>query len=127
MTKDHHFHQDESNGNHSKDTSEENKIPSTHTLSRSSKDTFVVGHQSKFLTTSRMLQLFSYDVKAPTDDMQVIYIDGAWDLFHPAHVALLKVAREVRQTKCQILKLRLEFYRYFNLYFFGNFGREVTI
>jgi len=41
-----------------------------------------------------MLQLFSAGVKAPTDDMRVIYIDGAWDLFHPGHVSTLKAARE---------------------------------
>ena len=41
-----------------------------------------------------MLQLFSADVKAPTDEMRVVYIDGAWDLFHPGHVSTLKAARE---------------------------------
>jgi ethanolamine-phosphate cytidylyltransferase len=55
----------------------------------------VLGSQSKFLTTSRMLQLFS-NVKAPTEGMRVIYIDGAWDLFHPGHVAVLEAARQVR-------------------------------
>lgn len=55
----------------------------------------MVGNQSKFLTTSRMLQLFSAGVKAPTKDMHVVFIDGAWDLFHPGHVAILKAAREV--------------------------------
>lgn len=54
-----------------------------------------LGSQSKFLTTSRMLKLFSADVRTPTKDMRVIYIDGAWDLFHPGHVAVLKAAKEV--------------------------------
>mmetsp|Transcript_10358 Transcript_10358/g.24672 ORF Transcript_10358/g.24672 Transcript_10358/m.24672 type:complete len:436 (-) Transcript_10358:2766-4073(-) len=53
-----------------------------------------LGRQSKFLTTTRLLQLFSENVTAPTEDMRVIYIDGAWDLFHPGHVALLKAAKE---------------------------------
>uniref|UniRef100_A0A7S4AB31 ethanolamine-phosphate cytidylyltransferase n=1 Tax=Pseudo-nitzschia australis TaxID=44445 RepID=A0A7S4AB31_9STRA len=53
-----------------------------------------LGSQSKFLTTTRLLQLFSENVKTPTEDMRVIYIDGAWDLFHPGHVALLKAAKE---------------------------------
>jgi ethanolamine-phosphate cytidylyltransferase len=57
---------------------------------------WVLGSQSKFLTTSRMLQLFSANVKSPTTDMRVIYIDGAWDLFHPGHAAILKAARKVR-------------------------------
>lgn len=40
----------------------------------------VLGSQSKFLTTTRLLQLFSANVKSPTEDMRVIYIDGAWDM-----------------------------------------------
>jgi ethanolamine-phosphate cytidylyltransferase len=55
----------------------------------------VLGGQSKFLTTSRLLQLFHADVRSPTKEMRVVYIDGAWDLFHPGHVAILKAAREV--------------------------------
>jgi len=75
LTKDHHFHQEDGSG-------------------RTSTSLVSLGQQSKFLTTSRMLQLFSADVKAPTDEMRVIYIDGAWDLFHPGHVSTLKAARE---------------------------------
>jgi ethanolamine-phosphate cytidylyltransferase len=60
-----------------------------------------LGQQSKFLTTSRMLQLFSAGVKAPTKGMRVVYIDGAWDLFHPGHVSILKAAREVRMSEVQ--------------------------
>lgn len=58
----------------------------------------VLGSQSKFLTTSRLLQLFSADVRSPTKAMRVVYIDGAWDLFHPGHVAMLKAAREVSKS-----------------------------
>jgi ethanolamine-phosphate cytidylyltransferase len=57
----------------------------------------VLGQQSKFLTTSRMLQLFSAGVQAPNQDTRVVYIDGAWDLFHPGHAVMLKAAREVRR------------------------------
>jgi len=95
LTKDHHFHQDGSDGD---SLSLEDTTPSSsQKLGRTSSSLSslsVVGQQSKFLTTSRMLQLFSAGVKAPTDDMRVIYIDGAWDLFHPGHVSTLKAARE---------------------------------
>lgn len=49
-----------------------------------------LGHQSKFLTTSMMLRLFSADVKPPEEGMRVIYVDGAWDMFHCGHVEFLK-------------------------------------
>jgi ethanolamine-phosphate cytidylyltransferase len=84
MTKEHHF--DGSNAS------------TGHKSSDASSMELLLGHQSKFLTTSRMLQLFSAGVKAPTKGMHVVYIDGAWDLFHPGHVSILKAAREVRNT-----------------------------
>jgi ethanolamine-phosphate cytidylyltransferase len=52
-----------------------------------------MGQRSKFLTTSRMMRLFSGEVPAPEPSMRVIYIDGAWDLFHPGHVSILEAAR----------------------------------
>lgn len=57
-----------------------------------------LGSHSKFLTTNRLLQLFSGSIRSPTKDMRIVYIDGAWDLFHPGHVAMLKATREVRMT-----------------------------
>eukprot|EP00904_Undaria_pinnatifida_P000727 jgi/Undpi1/10655/HiC_scaffold_29.g13104.m1 len=50
--------------------------------------------RSKFLTTSWMLRLFSAGVQAPPKGARVVYIDGAWDMFHAGHVAILKQARE---------------------------------
>lgn len=64
-----------------------------------------LGSQSKFLTTSRMLKLFSADVLPPTKEMRVIYIDGAWDLFHPGHVAILKAAKSVGSHSSYIFYL----------------------
>lgn len=55
----------------------------------------VLGRQSKFLTTSMMLRLFSAGVKPPRDGMKVIYVDGAWDMFHCGHVEFLKEASKV--------------------------------
>lgn len=102
LTKDHHYHDDYENCNGDvlmENTGSADEPPSSSTkLGRSSSLQLVVGQQSKFLTTSRMLQLFSAGVKAPTKEMRVIYIDGAWDLFHPGHVIALKAAREVRSA-----------------------------
>jgi ethanolamine-phosphate cytidylyltransferase len=73
----------------------------------------VLGSQSKFLTTTRLLQLFSTGIKSPTSDMRVIYIDSSWDMFHPGHVAILKSAKEVGATKEIVSSTRF--------YFLGRF------
>jgi ethanolamine-phosphate cytidylyltransferase len=57
-----------------------------------------LGQQSKFLVTSRVLHSF-YGASSPTasqSNRRTVYIDGAWDLFHPGHVAILQAAKEVR-------------------------------
>jgi ethanolamine-phosphate cytidylyltransferase len=112
LTKDHHYHDEtppkeefssdgeiQSSGNVGKATPATTK---TTLCSQTNQHQLGLGHQSKFLTTSRMLQLFSADVKAPTSDMRVVYIDGDWDLFHPGHVAELKAAREVGIDFCML-------------------------
>lgn len=96
LTKDHHYHNTIPTKKNSKESLEMELSSLSSTLSRNaSSRASCLGKQSKFLTTNRMLQLFGAGVKAPTKCMRVIYIDGAWDLFHPGHVAILKVAREV--------------------------------
>ncbi|KAJ6395135.1 hypothetical protein OIU77_020406 [Salix suchowensis] len=47
---------------------------------------------SHFLPTSRRIVQFSND-KGPGQDAHIVYIDGAFDLFHAGHVEILKLAR----------------------------------
>lgn len=54
----------------------------------------ILGHTSRFLTTSHMLRLFGAGIKAPLPSMKVVYLDGAFDMFHCGHVALLEEARK---------------------------------
>lgn len=48
---------------------------------------------SHFLPTSRRIVQFS-NGKGPGPDAHIVYIDGAFDLFHAGHVEILKHARE---------------------------------
>ncbi|KAM5560801.1 ethanolamine-phosphate cytidylyltransferase [Rosa sericea] len=49
---------------------------------------------SHFLPTSRRIVQFS-NGKGPQSDARIIYIDGAYDLFHAGHVEILRLAREL--------------------------------
>ncbi|KAF7813932.1 ethanolamine-phosphate cytidylyltransferase-like [Senna tora] len=49
---------------------------------------------SQFLPTSRRIVQFS-NGKGPEPNARIIYIDGAFDLFHAGHVEILKKAREL--------------------------------
>ncbi|DAZ94566.1 TPA: hypothetical protein N0F65_004182 [Lagenidium giganteum] len=49
---------------------------------------------SKFLTTNRMLRLFSAGNRAPRATERIVYIDGAFDMFHAGHVEILKLAKQ---------------------------------
>lgn len=63
-----------------------------------SNDGSFLGQQSKFLVTSRVLHSF-YGFRGLVSSLsskKTVYIDGAWDLFHPGHVAILQAAKEVR-------------------------------
>ena len=55
----------------------------------------MLGRQSKFLTTSMMLRLFSAGVTSPEEGARVVYVDGAWDMFHCGHIEFLKAAKQV--------------------------------
>ncbi|KAL8136379.1 hypothetical protein V2J09_002380 [Rumex salicifolius] len=52
------------------------------------------GNLSHFLPTSRRIVQFS-NGKAPGPNARVVYVDGAFDLFHAGHVEILKAARQL--------------------------------
>ena len=45
--------------------------------------------------TQRLLQIFSANARSspPLPGMRRVYVDGAWDMLHPGHVAFLQAAR----------------------------------
>lgn len=45
---------------------------------------------SKFMPTSRRIVQFSDGIPAPPN-ASIVYIDGAFDMFHPGHIEILKV------------------------------------
>ncbi|TDH69600.1 hypothetical protein CCR75_002570 [Bremia lactucae] len=49
---------------------------------------------SKFLTTNRMLRLFSVGNHEPQKTDKIVYIDGAFDMFHAGHVDILRLAKQ---------------------------------
>jgi ethanolamine-phosphate cytidylyltransferase len=76
----------------------EHHLPSGADSAKSTLTTGMIA-DSHFLTTSRMLQLFSASMRAPAAGMKIVYIDGVWDLFHAGHIVTLKAARAV-STEC---------------------------
>jgi len=50
---------------------------------------------SHFLPTTRKIAWFMEGLKSPKDDDTIVYIDGAFDLFHIGHVDALRRAREL--------------------------------
>lgn len=50
--------------------------------------------KTDFLTTMNVIRLFGASVKPPKPTDRVVYVAGAWDMFHGAHVHLLEQARQ---------------------------------
>ena len=48
--------------------------------------------KSNFLTSSRVIRSFSSGMKAPTKSNRIVYLTGAWDMFHAGHVRILEIA-----------------------------------
>ncbi len=51
--------------------------------------------RSNFLTTSRIMRIFASGVVEPSENAKIVYVDGAFDLFHQGHIEFLKAAREL--------------------------------
>ena len=56
---------------------------------------------SRFMPTSRRIVQFSDGIPAPPG-ARIVYIDGAFDLFHPGHVEILKVLRTGESVTCAV-------------------------
>ena len=50
--------------------------------------------RSNFLPTSHRIRQFSSN-RTPSEKDVVVYMDGAWDMFHQGHIAVLKEARKL--------------------------------
>lgn len=49
--------------------------------------------RSNFLTTSRIMRLFSAGTRPPKPEDRVVYLSGSWDMFHAGHIDVLRQAR----------------------------------
>eukprot|EP01062_Namystynia_karyoxenos_P056291 TRINITY_DN47255_c0_g1_i1.p1 TRINITY_DN47255_c0_g1~~TRINITY_DN47255_c0_g1_i1.p1 ORF type:complete len:588 (+),score=183.33 TRINITY_DN47255_c0_g1_i1:140-1765(+) len=58
-------------------------------------DAFRTQQPSRFLTTNTILQLFSAGCRPPPKGARIVYMDGAWDMFHAGHIETLGKAREL--------------------------------
>lgn len=50
--------------------------------------------KTNFLTTSRTIRLFGAGVKVPRPGDRVVYLAGAWDMFHAGHIETLQEAKK---------------------------------
>lgn len=50
---------------------------------------------SKFMTSAQVLRGFSAGMEPPPRGAKVVYMDGAWDMFHAGHVKMLEQASKL--------------------------------
>lgn len=62
-------------------------------FSRAPQPALYVPRESKFMTTSVMLNRFADGTRPPPTGARVVFVSGAWDMFHAGHVAFLEAAR----------------------------------
>ena len=62
-------------------------------MSRQTKQPFK--RPSKLFATSQMMKIFSSGSRAPPSDAKIVYVDGAFDMFHQGHIEFLKKAKEM--------------------------------
>uniref|UniRef100_A0A7S4NZ07 ethanolamine-phosphate cytidylyltransferase n=1 Tax=Paramoeba aestuarina TaxID=180227 RepID=A0A7S4NZ07_9EUKA len=55
---------------------------------------FTYEASSRFHTTSSILMEFSKGIRSPPEGARIVYMDGAWDMFHAGHMDVMKKARE---------------------------------
>eukprot|EP00929_Paragymnodinium_shiwhaense_P039571 TRINITY_DN20776_c0_g1_i1.p1 TRINITY_DN20776_c0_g1~~TRINITY_DN20776_c0_g1_i1.p1 ORF type:complete len:495 (+),score=101.43 TRINITY_DN20776_c0_g1_i1:146-1630(+) len=61
-----------------------------------SKTGVFLSSQSRFLVTSQLMQAFSAALpKHGAKRGRVVYVDGAWDMFHEGHITLLEKAKKL--------------------------------
>lgn len=58
-------------------------------------ETNLYNRSSSFYTTSSLLKAFSLKARPRGKNQRVVYMDGAWDMFHAGHAQILERARKL--------------------------------
>lgn len=76
---------------------DDNASQATNTTEKqlASRQSDLTSRKSNFMTTSRIFRLFSAGVQAPKPNDKVVYLAGAWDMFHAGHCEILEAAKKM--------------------------------